>query len=918
MANNQYLTFIALEDCEFSVIVGDPHMSRYYSVDNGNSWVSFLGGKTPLVTSGNTILWRGEGDSGYAGGFGLFSSTGRFIAEGNALSIGNFLNFRGCTNLVSAENLTFSSGTFQGYTFADCTSLVTPPPSVPDGGKGVFSGCTSLTSAPTIQNTTLDSECFKYMFKGCSSLTTIPSNCLPSQIMAMHCYDGMFEDCTSLVNVPSDLLQAPILCSGCYEAMFKGCTSLRIAPNLNYGERPIRYNQDGSIYRSMFENCTSLEKIPILNEKIGGFSNYQYTFKGCTSLTHATVNAYGGQSMFENCTSLSAVTCLGESPYWQDIYQWLKGVQSYGIFYRSPSTNWRRDDSGIPKGWEVADFGSGIYKKYHVAKEQYRLETGGTWTDTDPLVTEISGDPIARYATLSECMDEIPKVRWIPSGTTCVNGNKRQNNYKQVTEDGVHWVDSDPLEWSASTVIEYDSEECANTKYLTFVAQTDNVSYSFYPSYANVIQYSLDDGATWNNLSNGNSTPSVNNGEKVLFKASGLSVDSLRGIGTIRPSAAATVEGNVMSLAYGDDFSEQTTFPADIQFRRLFSGATNITSAENLILPPTAVSWRCYCEMFKGCSSLTTAPILSATTLVRECYAYMFDGCSSLNSVTCLAYNISAQDCIIGWLNGVASNGTFNKACGVTYWVQGSNIPNNWTISTDCGDSDIPIENRKVTLSLDDSNTTIIPCNNTNTITNDETKSYIPFINNIVFGSCAHIIGDSAFNGCTSLTSVSLPNGVSSIGNSAFANCTSLTSITIPDSVTTIWDYAFNTTSLRNVTIPNSITTIEHGAFGNCTSLTSITIPDSVTTIGWMAFYRCRNLSTIEIPESITLINSYSFGDCNVLNLIIHATTPPTFGTDILQNTSGGIYVPAESVDAYKAVANLSKYKNRIYPIPNS
>lgn len=503
MANNQYLTFIALEDCEFSVRVwsGYPHMSRYYSVDDGNSWVSLSSSSekaplvtTPTITSGNTILWRGETNSSYAGEFGIFSSTGRFIAEGNALSIDNYLNFSGCTNLVSAENLTFSSGTFKGYTFEGCTSLVTPPPSVPDGGIGVFSGCASMTSLPTIQNTTLDFECFKYMFKGCSSLTTIPSNYLPSQIMAMRCYVGMFEDCTSLVNVPSDLLQAPVLTDGCYEEMFKGCTSLRIAPNLNYGETLIYPNTDGALYKSMFENCTSLEKIPILNEKFGGFSNYQYTFKGCTSLTHATVNAYGGQSMFENCTSLSAVTCLGESPYWQDIYQWLKGVQSYGIFYRSPSTNWRRDDSGIPEGWEVADFGSGIYKKYHVAKEQYRLETGGTWTDTDPLVTEISGDPIARYATLSECEAVTATTRWIESGTTCIDGNKYQNNYKQVSDDGVTWRDSNPLEWSASTLIESASTDCIFYRWTQ--SGTTCIGYDKYQN--NIKEISVDGGVSWN------------------------------------------------------------------------------------------------------------------------------------------------------------------------------------------------------------------------------------------------------------------------------------------------------------------------------------------------------------------------------------------------------------------------------------
>ncbi|MGN0624339.1 MAG: leucine-rich repeat domain-containing protein, partial [Oscillospiraceae bacterium] len=93
-------------------------------------------------------------------------------------------------------------------------------------------------------------------------------------------------------------------------------------------------------------------------------------------------------------------------------------------------------------------------------------------------------------------------------------------------------------------------------------------------------------------------------------------------------------------------------------------------------------------------------------------------------------------------------------------------------------------------------------------------------------------IGGYAFEDCTSLTSITIPNSVTSIGSNAFNYCTSLTSITIPNSVTSIGGGAFNTcTSLTSITIPNSVTSIGYSAFENCTSLTSITIPNSVTSI---------------------------------------------------------------------------------------
>ncbi|MBR4131248.1 MAG: leucine-rich repeat domain-containing protein [Bacteroidaceae bacterium] len=101
-------------------------------------------------------------------------------------------------------------------------------------------------------------------------------------------------------------------------------------------------------------------------------------------------------------------------------------------------------------------------------------------------------------------------------------------------------------------------------------------------------------------------------------------------------------------------------------------------------------------------------------------------------------------------------------------------------------------------------------------------------------------VGSYAFNQCTGLTSVTIPNSVTSIGNYAFAYCYSLTSVTIPNSVTLIGNSAFQSCyALTSVTIPNSVTSIAGGAFNGCSGLTSITIPNSVTSIGPHAFSSC-------------------------------------------------------------------------------
>ena len=121
-------------------------------------------------------------------------------------------------------------------------------------------------------------------------------------------------------------------------------------------------------------------------------------------------------------------------------------------------------------------------------------------------------------------------------------------------------------------------------------------------------------------------------------------------------------------------------------------------------------------------------------------------------------------------------------------------------------------------------------------------------------------IGGSAFYGCSSLTSITIPNSVTSIGDKTFFGCSSLTSVTIPDGVTSIGDDAFSyCRSLTSVTIPNSVTSIGSSAFSDCSSLTSVTIPDGVTSIGKNAFSVCSSLTSVTIPNSVTSIGGGAF-----------------------------------------------------------
>lgn len=123
-------------------------------------------------------------------------------------------------------------------------------------------------------------------------------------------------------------------------------------------------------------------------------------------------------------------------------------------------------------------------------------------------------------------------------------------------------------------------------------------------------------------------------------------------------------------------------------------------------------------------------------------------------------------------------------------------------------------------------------------------------------------IGHAAFFN-SAVTSVTIPDSVTSIDDNAFGFCSQLTNISIPNSVTYIGFSAFaHCTSLKSITLPSSLSSISEALFSGCSQLTTIHIPDSVPSIQSYAFYHCRNLETIRIPVSVTLIETDAFAGC--------------------------------------------------------
>ena len=176
-------------------------------------------------------------------------------------------------------------------------------------------------------------------------------------------------------------------------------------------------------------------------------------------------------------------------------------------------------------------------------------------------------------------------------------------------------------------------------------------------------------------------------------------------------------------------------------------------------------------------------------------------------------------------------------------------------------------------------------------------------------------IGNYAFES-NQLTSVTIPNRVTSIGQSAFES-NQLTSVTIPNSVTSIGAEAFAENQLTSVTIQKGVTSIGNSAFYS-NQLTSVTIPNSVTSIGQSAF-SSNKLTSVTIPNSVTSIGSYAFYSNQLTSVTILAVNPPTARENIFgygySNSSLKIYVPAQSVNAYKTAQGWSQYADKIFPI---
>ena len=244
-----YLKFTAEEDSTISLPTNtSPNLLYSLNAIDWNEWdYSELS-----IPAGQTVYMKGTNSSFSTSdaAYNQFAMTGKIKAHGNIMSLlfGD--------DILAAKDLTGYNYVFYNL-FSGCSSLTTAPelPAMTLADfcyYNLFSGCSSLTTAPELPATTLTNRCYSYMFNECSSLIEAPE--LPAMTLAPNCYYGMFQKCSSLTKASE--LPAMTLAESCYRDMFQSCSKLTAAPELP------AMTLAPYCYQNMFNNCSSLTTAP--------------------------------------------------------------------------------------------------------------------------------------------------------------------------------------------------------------------------------------------------------------------------------------------------------------------------------------------------------------------------------------------------------------------------------------------------------------------------------------------------------------------------------------------------------------------------------------------------------------------------------------------------------------------------------
>ena len=776
------------------------------------------------------------------------------------------------------------------YAFAYCTGLTSLviPSSVKSIGASAFANCSNLASLTMPYNGGTLSSVFDGSYP--TSLTSLEINgCNTTSIPA-----SAFANCTALtsIEIPTTVTSIGTKafegCSGLTSLTlpytgwvfatlfgtwsFTGSASITYSSTTYYYPSALVVEVNGSSAKSLanyaFYGCKGLTSI-VIPDTITTIGNY--AFQDCTGLTSVTIPSsvkslgyltFGGCSGLTSIVLPSSLTSLGAN-----VFSGCTGLTSLEIpnSVTSIGTGVFTSCAALTSltlpytGWDFASlFGSASFtgSTAIVRTYTYYYPTGLALTINGWNTTELASYAFSGYKELTSLE--------IPSSVTTID------NYAFTNCTGLTSlrIPSSVTTVGANGIL----NGCTGLVNLTIdssIIATKSLYYLFgytYPTWLSTVTIGASVTAILDGAFQGCSGLTA-----FIVEAGSQNYKAVDGV-------LYSFDGTTL-VAYPAKKSE-TSFAAPSAVTSIgayaFQGATNLTSLEI----PTSVDV-IGTKAFFGCSGLTS--------LTLPYTGWFFRGISDNLS---LAFTINA------WNTDTITSYAFDQCAGLTSLV----IPSTVTTINEGAFGNCP---NLVSLTLPYTGWVFYQLFNKTAFTGSTAINsyYYPSALQLTINSWnATSMANYAFDGYKGLTSLVIPDTVTSIGILAFYNCTGLTSVTIPSSVTTIGASIFDgcssletinldaanpnyqvidgilfnkagteliacpaKTSLTSFEIPSSVTSIDRVAFYNCSNLTSITIPTSVTTIGQSAFANCTGLTSLVVPSSVTNIDYSAFKGCTSL-----------------------------------------------------